>query len=196
MVGHGTEGEIGLANRGQDDERTRVLVITGPVGVGKTSTAIAIGEELKRAGEAFAVIDVDWLRWAGPAPLDDRFNSRLGHRNLAAVAANFRVAGARWMICADVIETEADRAAYQASIPNATLTIVRLHAPIEELHRRLEGRERGDDLIWHKGRAIELSALMDDRAVEDLLIDTDGRSIEAVAHDILASVRAARQSPF
>lgn len=184
----GTAGRRHVRNINKNDEQTRVLVVTGPVGVGKTSTAIAIGEELKRAGEPFAVIDVDWLRWAGPAPPDDRFNSRLGHRNLAAVAANFRAAGARWLVCADVIESAADRAAYEAIIPRSALTIVRLRAPVEDIHRRLEGRECGDDLTWHKRRAIELSALMDERAVEDFLIETGDRSVEAVARDILAQM--------
>lgn len=187
----GREGDR-LANRAQNNVETHVLVITGPVGVGKTSTAIAIGEELNRAGTPHAVIDADWLRWATPIPPDDPFNSRLGFRNLAAVATNFRAAGARWLLVADIVEGEAEREAYRDAIPDAHLTIIRLRAPVDEIHHRLDGRETGHGLVWHKDRAIELSALMDERAVEDLLIETAGRSVEAVAHDILARVR---QSP-
>lgn len=171
-------------------DRLRVLVITGPVGVGKTSTAIAIGEELKRAGTPHAVIDADWLRWATPIPPDDPFNSRMGFKNLGAIAANFRAAGARWLVVADIVEGDAERAAYRATIPDAALIIVRLRAPIDEVHRRLDDRETGHGLVWHKDRAIELSALMDERAVEDLLIETGDRAVEAVARDILARVQA------
>lgn len=172
-------------------DRVRVLVITGPVGVGKTSVAIAIGEELKQRDEPHAVIDADWLRWATPIPPDDPFNSGLGFRNLAAVATNFRAAGARWLIVADIVEGEAERAAYRDAIPDAALIIVRLRAPVEVIHGRLDGRETGHGLVWHKDRAIELSALMDERAVEDLLVETANRPVEAIAREVLARIGVA-----
>lgn len=177
-----------MADNEQRHDRLRVLVITGPVGVGKTSVAIAVGEELKRRNEPHAVVDADWLRWAEPVPPDDRFNSRLGHRNLAAVSVNFRAAGARWLIVADVIEDEGDRAAYRAAIPDASLAIVRLRAPLDVIHDRLDGRETGHGLVWHKDRAIELAAMMDERAVEDILVETDARPVAEIAREVLDRV--------
>lgn len=182
-----------MTDSDRDREPVRVLVITGPVGVGKTSVAIAIGEELKRCDEPHAVIDADWLRWATPIPPDDPFNSGMGFRNLAAVASNYRAAGARWLIVADIVEGEAERAAYRGAVPDAELTIVRLRAPVDVIHGRLDGRETGHGLVWHKDRAIELSALMDERAVEDILIETANRPVEAIAGEILRRVGVDRE---
>ena len=45
---------------------TRAVLLTGPLGSGKTSVALEVGELLGSAGVPHAVIDLDWLCWAGP----------------------------------------------------------------------------------------------------------------------------------
>ncbi|MGY4766497.1 hypothetical protein ACXC9Q_06220 [Kribbella sp. CWNU-51] len=64
----------------------RALLITGPVGIGKTAVAGAVGEALAEVGVPGAVIDLDGLASAWPAPPDDRFNLALELRNLRAAA--------------------------------------------------------------------------------------------------------------
>ncbi len=91
-------------------ESIPVLLVTGPVGVGKTTVGSEISALLNRAGEPHAFVDMDSLRWCHPSPPHDPFNIALAMRNLAAVWANFRAAGAGRLILADVLESRDDLA--------------------------------------------------------------------------------------
>src|SRR5687768_5058698 len=130
-----------------------MLVITGPVGVGKTTVAMAISQLLSDAGAAHAMIDMDHLRWCSPSPEEDPFHISLGLRNLAAVAAAYREAGAGRLVLADIVESRADVAGYQEAVPGASVVVVRLQASLRTILGRLESRESGDTLEWHQGRA-------------------------------------------
>ncbi len=159
------------------------LVITGPVGVGKSSTAFALSDQLNASNQPHGVIDVDYLRTCYPASADDPFNMVLGLRNIAAVCANYRAAGAIKLLV-DVVETPEQRAGYEQAIPGAQVQIIRLTASLDTLHQRLQGRETGDSLRWHLARAAELSTLMVARGIGDIVIATDGQSAQQVAQEI------------
>ena len=88
----------------------------------------------------------------------------------------------------DIVESRDDLALYQKAIPDADFQVVRLKATLPTILRRLEGRESGEGLMWHQHRAVELSTQMDERAVEDLLIDTEGRSVADIAREVLVRV--------
>jgi adenylylsulfate kinase len=168
---------------------TPVLVITGPVGVGKTTVAVAISDLLIAANIAHAVVDLDWLRYCHPPPADDRFHTALGLQNLGAIWANYRAAGAGRLILTDVVETRALLAQYQAVIPNAAITVVRLHAALATLHSRLAGREAGASLAWHQRRAAELLGLMEAHPVEDFRVETDAKTAFEIAQEIMTIVQ-------
>ena len=168
-----------------DSPTIMTLVITGPVGVGKTSVSISIASILSHRGVPHALVDMDWLRECSPAPEGDPFQMALGLRNLAAIWANFREAGATCLILADVVETREQRHDYEAAVPGAAVRIVRLKASVPTIHRRLEGRESGDSLAWHKHRAIELAGQMDRDAIEDLLVDTEGKTVDQISAEVL-----------
>lgn len=167
-------------------ERIPVLVVTGPVGVGKTTIAGDISALLADASIPHACVDVDALRDAWPAPPGDRFNTALGLKNLTAIWRNFRAAGAERAVLADVVERRGDLDGYRAAIPGAEVTLVRLRAPVAILQARVSQREAGAGREWHLLRAAELAEQMDRDALEDILIETDGRTPEAIAHEILA----------
>ena len=167
------------------DPPVPVLVVTGPIGAGKTTVTLAIGDALTAAGAAHALIDMDWLRAGFPAPPDDRFTTRLGYRNLADVARNARAAGRGRFVIADVVETREQRRAYQAAIPGADVTVVRLAVEAEENRARIARRASGDGDPWEVARAAELVGIMEANAVADLVVDTTGRSPETIARDIL-----------
>ena len=82
----------------------KALFINGTVGAGKTTTANEIGKLLQGRAIPHAIIDLDSLRNAWPSPPDDRFNLEVELQNLAAVASNFRDAGAEILLVAGVIE--------------------------------------------------------------------------------------------
>jgi adenylylsulfate kinase len=161
------------------------LVITGPVGVGKTGVAAAISDVLTARSVAHAKVDLDALRAVYPRPPEDPFHAHLGLRNLAAVWANARAAGAGRLVLADVVESRADVEGYKIAVPGATVQVVRLRAAIATIWARLDGRETGESLEWHRQRAVVLAAQMDRDRIEDLLVDNEGRSLDAVAQDIL-----------
>jgi adenylylsulfate kinase len=167
-------------------QKIPVLIITGPVGVGKTTVAAALSELLGQADLAHAVIDLDWLRWCYPSPAHDPFHLELGTQNLAAVWSHYQTAGAARLILVDVVETRATLKSYQATIPHAEMLLVRLHADLTTLHQRLAGREVGASLTWHLRRAAELTMLMEQARLEDLLVDTMDRSALDIAGEIIA----------
>ncbi len=168
-----------------EDAPPLMLVVTGPCGVGKTSVAWAISEIFTERDLPHAFLDMDALRNCHPSPQQDPFHIALGLRNLAAVWPHFRDAGARRLVLADVVESEREIAGYHHAAPEAVLWITRLNASIPTLHARLEGRETGESLAWHQRRAVELSALMDRAALEDGLVETDGKTVEQVALEAL-----------
>ncbi|CAN5284989.1 hypothetical protein BH23CHL1_BH23CHL1_00340 [soil metagenome] len=162
-----------------------VMIVTGPVGAGKTSVGAAISELLDSAGTVHALIDIDGLNRFYPRSHDDPFATELATRNLAAVWPNFDAAGATCLIVSDVIESRADLDRYRSAVNGAQLLLVRLRAPVHILSRRLRARESGPSLEWHLRRATELAEQMDASALEDLLVDTEGKSVSEIATDIL-----------
>jgi deoxyadenosine/deoxycytidine kinase len=172
-----------------------VLLLTGPVGVGKSTVAGALSTLLNEAGVAHAVIDLDWLRWLHPSPPHAPFHIGLGWQNLAAVWHNYRRAGADRLILIDIVETRAALTKYQAAIPGAAITLVRLQATLPTLRARLEQREIGPSLTWHQQRAEELMVQMERDAVEDLRLNTEGKTVVAVAREILQQTRWIQNIP-
>lgn len=162
-----------------------VLLVTGPVGVGKTTVASAIADELARRETPHAVLDVDWLGQAYPSPPDDPFRSRLVYRNLADVSRNMLAFGAGRLVLAYVVEDAAGRAALAACIPGCQLTVIRLTAAPAEIVGRLEGRESPESLAWYLARAPELTAIMARNGVGDHVLATDGRTPEELAVEAL-----------
>ncbi|MBO0811700.1 MAG: zeta toxin family protein [Microlunatus sp.] len=166
----------------------RVVVVTGPVGAGKTTTAEAFREVLLERGESGAVIDVDALRNAWPAPEDDPFGERLGRANLAAIWPNLVERGFDWLVLADVVETADHRLAYEQAFPGAEITIARLDVPIEVIMKRLIGRETDDTIAWYLKRAPELQQIMITNDIGDLVIAITDESPRSAAERILSAV--------
>ena len=166
-----------------------VLIVTGPVGAGKTTVAAAISAELERRDVGHAWVDVDQLAQCFPRPADDPFHARLVIRNLADLARNFIDAGAERLILPYVIEDAAGRAAIAVAIPDGVLTVVRLTVRPETVAARLRGRESGESLEWHLRRAPELTGIMERNGVGDLVVETDGRTPDNIAAEVLRWVR-------
>lgn len=166
-----------------------VVIITGPVGVGKTTTAEALGDLLIEQDIPHTMIDMDALTWTYPRPANDRFNGQLGLRNLADVVRNARELGSSRLVVAGVIESRGDRDGYRAAIPGAAVTVVRLVAPIERIRERIMSRSAGGagseaSVVWERDRAAELIAIMDAADAADVLIDTTDRKPKDVAREI------------
>jgi len=165
-----------------------MLVISGPPGVGKTTTAWQVFSRCTSEGLDPAMVDLDLLGAAWPVPASDPHQFGLKLQNLAAVWANYRAGGSRRLVVAAVVETLAEKQMLQSAV-EADLLLCRLEASektlVERIHRR--GRDAGGDLDKLIRRASELSALLSEQDVSDLVLETDGRAADEVAEVLLRS---------
>jgi ribose 1,5-bisphosphokinase PhnN len=165
------------------------IVVTGPVGVGKTTVVGEMGLLLRDATVAHAMVDFDHLTACYPRPADDdRWGTKLGLMNLAALWKNYEQSGARRLLIARVIESRSELDGFRGAVPGADIVVARLRAAPETLQARVRQRGPGRAMEWHLNRALALAPLMDAQRVEDLLIETDGRDATSIARDILLRV--------
>ena len=161
-----------------------VLVITGPVGVGKTTTAAAVSWLLGEQGIRHAQVDLDEIGIVLPSLADDPWHELLTHRNLACMWANFQQVGAERLILSRVLEARSLLTRIESAVPGAAVTVVRLRAPLAVIHARIRGRSQGND-DWHLDRATELVDAMDEQLVEDHLIENEALTVRGAAEEVL-----------
>lgn len=172
-----------------DGMHEHALFLNGTVGSGKTTTAAAVGALLAERGVPHAIVDLDALRNAWPAPADDPFNNALELANLRAVAANARAAGAQVLVLAGVIEEAAAVPLYRDAVgPSLPFTVVRLTVDPAVAERRLRARhgDDADELAWHLHRFGQLDAVLDLARIPGPLVVTTARSPREVAEEVVA----------
>jgi hypothetical protein len=64
--------------------------------------------------------------------------------------------------------------------------VVRLNAALETLRSRITRREIGHGLDWHLARAEALDTLLRTRALDDFVVDTDGKTAIEVANEVIS----------
>jgi len=161
-----------------------VLLITGPVGAGKSTVAGEAARLLREAGIPHALVDLAWIEQCWPVPADDPWNERLTHRNLACLWANFRQAGAGRLILVRVLEDRSLLRHVAEAVPGATITVVGLRAPLAVLHARIRAREASDP-GWFLGAATHTATVLEQARVEDHLVDNQDRPVAVVAGEVL-----------
>jgi hypothetical protein len=172
------------------NEVNAALLISGTVGVGKSSVADAVGRRLRDSGtHPGAVIDLDRLCDVWPAPPNDPFSERLMLANLRSVAGNARLAGHRWLVVAGVVETGDHRARMEEAV-GSPLSVCRLVADQHLVRERLTARhvDDPDGLTWHLRRVAELDAILDAGAVADAVVDVTRLDRDDAAAAVLTAV--------
>ena len=165
-----------------------VVLLTGPVGVGKSTVLAEIAWLLTQANMPYAAVDLAVIGRAWPAPEDDRWNERLIHRNLACMWANFRDSGAERLVLARVLEARSLLRHVEAAVPGAAITVVRLRASLPVLEARIRHREQGTDPTWYLEVAAYLVGAMEQPEIADYVLDTERGSAAEVAAQILRLV--------
>lgn len=165
-----------------------LLIISGPVGVGKSSVAGELSALLERKSIPHTLIDLDGLSYTYPRPENDRFASRLACDNLAAIWPNCVAAGAKNIIIARTVEAAGDVEMIAKAVPGTQQVVCQLYASDNTLTARVKNREKGSGLDWHIARAKELSASLAQTGPADIRIDTDARPLDEIAKDIFDQI--------
>lgn len=165
-------------------ERPEILVISGPCGVGKTSTGAALSGLLQDAKVPHTFIDMDALTYTYPRPEHDRFADALALKNLSAIWSNARAAGARYLIVPRVAETKDYAVNMGHALGIDTVHLCRLVASNDDLSHRIRSRSTGAAADWHEKRAWELSDILETLGGEDIKIDTTDKTKDMVAAEL------------
>jgi hypothetical protein len=139
-----------------------VLLVTGPVGVGKTVVAGEAARLLSKAGIPHAMADLAVIGACWPPPADDR-----------------------WNVLCRVLEARSLLGRVAEAVPGADITVVRLRAPLDLVRTRIVAREAGRDPQWYLDTATYLFDRLEHAGVEDHVVDNDNRPVAQVAADVL-----------
>ncbi len=166
--------------------RAEGVLLTGVYGSGKSSVAEEIAYLLEQRGEPYALLDLDYLSWAGTGADDRVAEFGLMLQNLTAVAANYRRAGIGLFVLAYFVRSPGEVQAVRDAL-GLPLRVARLTVPLPVIEQRLAGdvgSGRRDDLR-EAASSIAASA---DAGVEDVAISND-RPLRAVAQDVMTFLR-------
>jgi hypothetical protein len=166
-----------------DMHRLEGVLLTGVYGSGKSSVAQEIAYLLEQRGDPYALLDLDYLSWAGTGTGGREAEFGLMLQNLTAVAANYRRAGIRFFVLAYFVRSPGEVNGVRDAL-GLPLQVVRLTVPLPDIERRLVGdvtSGRRDDL---RAAAASIAAA-EGVGVEDAVI-SNGRPIGAVARDVMA----------
>ena len=183
----GTGSELQAAGDHAMAAPVPVLVITGPVGAGKSTIAVQAATLLREADVPHGLVDLDWIEQCWPVPADDPENERVSHRNLACMWANFRQAGADRLILARGLHDRRPLQRLTEAVPGARITVVRLRAPLAVLHERIRSREASDP-GWYLDAATHAAQVLEHADFEDHLVDNENRPATVVAAEVLHRV--------
>jgi adenylylsulfate kinase-like enzyme len=163
----------GVLTPESDRHRVPVLWLCGPSGVGKTTVAWQVYQDLARSGAHVGYVDIDQLGMCFPEPPTDPGRHRLQATNLDTVVTAFAAAGAHCVVVSGVVHPT--DGVYRELTPHAALTICRLRADARELERRLIERHGAPAVV---ADALAEASAMDANEIGDVCLDTTGRSIE------------------
>ena len=158
------------------------VLLTGVYGAGKSSVGEEIAYLLEQRGEPYALLDLDYLSWAGGGSGDRASEIGLMLENLAAVAANYRRAGIRLFVLAYFVRSPGEVQGVRDAL-GLPLRVARLTVRLPEIERRLAGdvtSGRRDDL---RAAAASIAAA-EGTGVEDVVIRND-RPIGEVAREVM-----------
>ncbi|WP_188191905.1 hypothetical protein [Nonomuraea sp. SYSU D8015] len=183
-----------------------LLWFSGATAVGKSTIGYEIFRHIYRTGVRAAYVDVEQIAALRPSTDDDEDNHRLKTRNLAALWAEYRAVGARYLIVSGEADSDEIVRGYADLLPDTALTVCRLHASPTTLHERVVQRGRGGGPAMPgdalKGldqgalrrvaeRAAGEAEALNRAGAGDLRIDTDGRSVHEVAAEAMARLELA-----
>lgn len=160
-----------------------VLVLTGPIGVGKTAVLHEADVQLINAGVDHATVELEDVARCWTERMDhDR--AAVVYRNLAALWSNFAAVDASRLLLSVLVEQRSDLRRVSEAVPEAAVTVVRLHAPLPVLEERIRLREPGSPEGEIDG-ARWWTEHFESTQPEDHLVETADRPVENIAREVL-----------
>lgn len=160
-----------------------VLLVTGPIGVGKTVVLHEADALLIEAGVRHATVELEEIARCWPDAIEGSRKAFV-YRNLAALWPSFVAVGATRLLVSDLVEQRSDLRLVSEAIPGAAVTVVRLHASLSALEQRIRRREPASpdgDLAGARWWAQHF----DEVRVEDHLVETEERPVDEIAREVL-----------
>jgi hypothetical protein len=160
-----------------------VLSVTGPMGVGKTAVLHEADALLIEAGSGRATVELEEIARCWPNAIEGSRKAFV-YENLGALWSNFVAIGASRLLLSALVEQRWDLHLVSEAIPEAAITVVRLHAPLSALERRIRLREpaRPDRRnSWGRWWTQHFS----EARVEDHAVETQNRPVGQIAHEVL-----------
>jgi hypothetical protein len=129
-----------------NEHRAEGVLLTGVYGSGKSSVAEEIAYLLEQQGKPYALLDLDYLGWAGAGTGDRADEFELMLQNLAAVAANYRRAGVRLFVLAYFVRSPGEVQGVRKAL-GLPLRVARLTVPLSDyLSDAIEEADQRGDL--------------------------------------------------
>jgi adenylylsulfate kinase len=161
-----------------------VLVLSGTVGVGKTSVGRAVSDRLTRRRVPHALIDLDWFEtfWSPAKELEQREETL--HRNIAAAWENYRNAGAERLVFCRIVETKTVVNWLVEAIPGARPTVIWLTGAADQVLARIRSRE-AEDPNWFLNTSVQVAERVVPEDVADHVINVGERTPSQIADEAL-----------
>ncbi|MER6506539.1 hypothetical protein ABT158_06960 [Nonomuraea sp. NPDC001636] len=177
---------------------------SGATAAGKSTVGYEVFGRVHRSGVRAAYVDLRQV--AALRPSTEEEGRRLRARGLAALWDGYRAAGAGCLIVSGGADSDETVRACTGLLPGLSPTVFRLHASPATLLERVLLRGRGggpatpgdelrglgrDTLRAVAGRAAREAAALDRAGAGDVRLDTDGRSPQELAAQVMAHLRLA-----
>lgn len=163
------------------------VVLRGPVGVGKSTTAAALHVGLAEREVPNACLDLDALSQSWPQY--GAWNEEIRLRNVRAVSAVYREFGIDCFVLAGAVESTAAVDRLQEALAVDELLVCGLYAPIEVIEARLQSRIRTDvPLSWYRDRALTMLRQFAEDGLDDLTIDAAAKDPRTIGNEIADSL--------
>jgi len=160
-----------------------LLIITGTMGAGKTSTLGEASDILALKGITHAAIDLDSL---GLALLPSAASSDGAmYRNLQSLCENYSSLGVRRLLLARAIEDCAELELCRGIVSASNTVVCRLTAGLEVMEQRVRLRESGVSHRNYVARVAKLNTVIDRAHLENFTITNENRPLTDVAQEML-----------
>lgn len=150
----------------------RVLLINGPVGVGKTTVSYEVRLALRAAGVAHVLLDDEFGLFYPQG--GDGDSTRL--RALSALWSVYVEQGFERLVLSRAVKTDRDVEEIRCALGATEIRVFTLTAPLEVINRRIEARAVPTAVEWCRSRAAELIDLWRDQPVAGHAVEAGSRT--------------------